>query len=49
MHTLHSCLVYRKKTGKPERIIEEPDSEQAAILKAAGYAVKNGVLQIISV
>lgn len=48
MHTLHSCLVYRKKAGKPERIIEEPDNEQATILKAVGYVVKNGVLQNIS-
>ncbi len=48
MHNLHSCLVYRKKVGKPERVIEEPDSAQAAILKAAGYAVRNGVLQDIS-
>jgi transposase len=45
MQRFHSCLVWKKKAGKPARILEEPNPKQAAVLKAFGYKVANGVLQ----
>jgi hypothetical protein len=46
MHTLHSCLVWQSGKRKPERLLEEPSGIQAKILKAFGYEVKSGVLQV---
>lgn len=48
MHRLHSCLIWQQKKKKPERMIEKPGDKQAAILKAFGYKVVDGVLQKIS-
>jgi transposase len=48
MHRLHSCLIWQQKSKKPERMIEKPGDKQAAILKAFGYKVVDGVLQKIS-
>jgi transposase len=45
MHRLHSCLLWNSRKKKPVRMIEEPDRDQARILKAFGHEVKNGVLQ----
>jgi hypothetical protein len=45
LHHLHSCLVWQEKKKKPARIIEEPTEVQAAILKALGFEVRDGVLQ----
>jgi len=47
MHRLHSCLVWQPKKKNAVRLIEEPDEQQAAILKAFGQKVKKGVLQEI--
>ena len=49
MHRLHSCLLWREKLKKPERIIEEPNEHQARILKVFAHAVTaGGVLQKIA-
>lgn len=45
MHRLHSCLVWQSRQKKPGRIIEDPDSLQAQILKAFGHEIRKGVLQ----
>jgi transposase len=45
MHRLHSCLVWQPKKKKPVRLLEEPDAQQAGILKAFGQEIKKGVLQ----
>ena len=46
MHRLHSCLMWKSKQKKPSRIIEEPTTLQARIMKSFGYVVANGgVLQ----
>jgi transposase len=45
MRKLASCLCWHGDKRKPVRMIEEPDSEQAQILKALGYKVEGGVLQ----
>jgi transposase len=45
MRNLSSCLCWSKGQKKPSRVIEEPDEEQAAILRAFGYKIENGVLQ----
>jgi transposase len=45
MRTLHSCLVWQPKKRNPQRLIEEPDTLQAQILKAFGLKIKGGVLQ----
>ena len=45
MRHLASCLCWQGDKRKPVRMIEEPDSDQAKILKAFGYKIKNGVLQ----
>jgi hypothetical protein len=37
-----------QKKRKPERMVEKPGDKQAAILKAFGYKVVDGVLQRIS-
>jgi len=47
MRSLHSCLCWSGKNGKPQRMIEEPNPEQAAILQAFGVTVVKGVLQKI--
>ena len=48
MRTLHSCLYWNNKnTGTPQRRIEDPTPEQAAILQAVGFQVVKGVLQKI--
>jgi transposase len=47
MRTLHSCLCWTGKTGKPQRRIETPTPEQAGILQAFGFQVVRGVLQKI--
>jgi len=49
MRRLHSCLCWSVGKKKPLRIIEEPTIDQAALLKAFGYEVLDGVLQKISV
>jgi transposase len=45
MRNLSSCLCWQKGKKKPSRMLEEPDEEQAAILRVFGYQVENGVLQ----
>jgi transposase len=45
MRNLSSCLCWQKDKKKPSRMLEEPDEEQATILRAFGYQVENGVLQ----
>jgi len=45
MRHLASCHCWQGHKRKPVRMIEEPDSDQAKILKAFGYKIKNGVLQ----
>jgi len=47
MQRLHSCLTWTAKKRKPERIIEDPTDAQAQIVKAFGYKVKSGVLQVV--
>jgi transposase len=47
MRKLHSCLCWSADKKKPLRIIEEPTTDQALILKAFGYEVVEGVLQKI--
>jgi len=49
MHRLHSCLLWREKEKKPERVIEEPTVLQAQILKTFSHEVTaGGVLQKIA-
>jgi transposase len=48
MRKLHSCLCWSADKKKPIRILEEPTTDQALILKAFGYEVICGVLQKIS-
>ncbi len=45
MHSLHSCLIWMPGKKKPERILEDPDSDQVKILKVFGWKIKSGVLQ----
>jgi transposase len=45
MRNLSSCLCWQGDQRKPFRMIEEPDPDQARILKAFGYKVQSGVLQ----
>jgi len=45
MHSLHSCLIWMPGKKKPERILEDPDSDQVKILKVFGWKIKGGVLQ----
>jgi len=45
MRELHSVLMWLPKRNTPERMIEEPDEEQAQILGAFGWKIKSGVLQ----
>lgn len=45
MRNLSSCLCWHKGKRKPARVLEEPNEEQAAILKVFGYQVSKGVLQ----
>jgi hypothetical protein len=45
MHALHACLLWRPGSRKAERRLEEPSEKQAAILRALGYKITNGVLQ----
>lgn len=45
MSQLHSVLMWLPKRKKPERMLEEPDDEQAQILGAFGWEIKGGVLQ----
>jgi len=49
MRKLHSCLCWSTSKKKPIRIIEEPTTDQADILKVFGYEVLDGVLQKITV
>lgn len=44
MRNLSSCLCWHSGKRKPVRMLEEPDSEQTAILAALGYQAENGVL-----
>jgi transposase len=44
MHRLHSCLWWSASTGKPDRVIEEPNEMQAQIMRAFGYELASGVL-----
>ncbi|MDR1243325.1 MAG: IS1634 family transposase, partial [Deltaproteobacteria bacterium] len=48
MRKLHSRLCWSADKKKPVRILEEPTTDQALILKAFGYEVVGGVLQKIS-
>ena len=48
LHTLHSCLMWSPGAKKPERLLEEPDETQAAILRAFGWKIERGVLQQIN-
>jgi len=45
MRELHSCLLWYAGRTEPQRMIEEPTEEQAAILTAFGYQIDGGVLQ----
>lgn len=45
MRNLSSCLYWQGDKKKPARMIEEPDPDQAKILQAFGYKIKEGVLQ----
>jgi len=45
LRTLHSCLLWPTGARKAQRRMEEPNEKQAAILRALGYKVVNGVLQ----
>jgi hypothetical protein len=47
MRNLSSCLCWQGDKKKPFRMIEEPTSDQAKILKVFGYKVQKGVLQTI--
>lgn len=45
MRRLHSCLCWYSGKSKPQRIVEKPTQNQAAILKALGYKIAGRVLQ----
>ncbi|MEN6440684.1 MAG: IS1634 family transposase, partial [Syntrophobacter sp.] len=45
MRELHSSLLWYAGRAEPQRMIEEPTEEQAAIFKAFGYKIDGGVLQ----
>ena len=45
MRQLHSVLMWLPKRKTPERMVEEPDEEQAQILAAFGWKIESGVLQ----
>ena len=45
MHHLHSCLTWLPGKRKAIRILEEPDEDQADILRAFGWKIAGGVLQ----
>ena len=45
MSQFHSVLMWLPKRRTPERMLEEPDEEQAQILGAFGWEIKGGVLQ----
>jgi transposase len=45
MRNLHSCLCWYAGRSKPQRMIEEPSENQAAILEAFGHKIAGGVLQ----
>ena len=45
MHHLHSCLTWLPGKRKAVRMLEEPDDDQAEILRAFGWKVAGGVLQ----
>ena len=45
MRELHRSLCWSGGKRKAQRIIEEPDPEQAEILAALGFKVESGVLQ----
>jgi hypothetical protein len=47
MRNLASCLCWHSGKRKPTRMLEEPDSEQTAILAALGHQVENGVLHTV--
>ena len=47
MRNLSSCLCWQGDKRKPFRMIEEPDPDQAKILKVFGYKVQSGVLQAL--
>ena len=49
MQKLHSCLCWESGKSKPVRMIEEPTENQAAIMRAFGYEVREGVLQKLTV
>lgn len=46
MRRLHSCLCWKAGKNKPVRMLEDPSEQQAQILKAFGYNLRDGVLQI---
>jgi transposase len=45
MQQLHSCLIWLPGKRKATRMIEEPDNDQAKILRGFGWKIAGGVLQ----
>jgi len=47
MNNLHSCLLWLPGKRKAMRMLEEPDEDQADIMRAFGWEIAGGVLQEI--
>jgi len=47
MNSLHSCLLWLPGKRKAMRMLEEPDEDQADIMRAFGWEIAGGVLQEI--
>jgi len=47
MNSLHSCLLWLPGKRKAMRMLEDPDEEQADIMRAFGWKIAGGVLQEI--
>jgi transposase len=47
MNSLHSCLLWLPGKRKAVRMLEDPDEEQADIMRAFGWRIAGGVLQEI--
>ncbi|HIP40230.1 MAG TPA: IS1634 family transposase [Desulfocapsa sulfexigens] len=47
MYSLHSCLLWLPGKRKAMRMLEDPDEDQADIMRAFGWKIAGGVLQEI--
>ena len=47
MNNLHSCLLWLPGKRKAMRMLEDPDEEQADVMRAFGWKIAGGVLQEI--